>query len=276
MVNRTGESGDVGIDVCQRCGMGLTWPELADTESLYVGRDSAEFNRATGVARLLKTIFFRRQAAGIIRACGQPPAHVLDIGCGNGLWTRCLGDLLPSSSVWGVDFHDAPPAELEDRRYLPMSQLFAARREGADLVVAFHVLEHVNDPIQLLTRLRSLLKPGGHLALEVPNIACIWGRIFGKYWDPWYLPYHRLHFNRQSLQLALERCGFSVAYIENATSPSFGRSLATALGRRNTTFFILLTAFLQPIQLLAEWATNRPSVLRAVARRTDKQVAGKA
>ena len=40
-----------------------------------------------------------------------------------------------------------------------------------DLVTMFHALEHVPDPRAVLTTVRGWIRRGGHLVVEVPNIA---------------------------------------------------------------------------------------------------------
>jgi len=48
----------------------------------------------------------------------------------------------------------------------------AAVPQGSqDLVTMFHALEHVPDPRAVLSTVRGWLKHGGHLVVEVPNIA---------------------------------------------------------------------------------------------------------
>src|SRR5262249_60276142 len=39
-----------------------------------------------------------------------------------------------------------------------------------DLVFMSHVIEHVLDPVATVAKIRSLLKPGGVLYLETPNV----------------------------------------------------------------------------------------------------------
>jgi SAM-dependent methyltransferase len=46
--------------------------------------------------------------------------------------------------------------------------------ESLDAVVSFHVLEHVDSPLQFLRHVNRILKPGGLVHLEVPNLAR-WG-----------------------------------------------------------------------------------------------------
>ena len=46
--------------------------------------------------------------------------------------------------------------------------------ESLDAVVSFHVLEHVDSPAEFLRHVNRILRPGGLVHLEVPNLAR-WG-----------------------------------------------------------------------------------------------------
>ena len=214
---------------------------------------------------------FLRDARRLLAGIHPAPASVVDFGCGSGLFTRCLGDAAPAGTkVVGVDFHQQPPAELADRPYL--SQTEADQLDGtADLVLAMHVLEHDDSPANLLRRLISLIKPGGHFVVEVPNIDCVWVAVFGRHWDSWYMPYHRVHFSRTSLRSLVEENGLVVEREQDISIPSIGRTLANMFGRPNSTVFVIVSAALQPLQWFVERATRRPTALRLVARRGAEQ-----
>src|SRR4029079_756406 len=116
--DRSGNMGAASIVTCRHCGIGITRPPLADVAFLYEGRESQDFQPLSkGLARRIKDIAFRRDARRLIHDVGTTPAAVLDFGCGSGLFTRCLGDVLPGSKVVGSDFHDDPPGELKGRAY---------------------------------------------------------------------------------------------------------------------------------------------------------------
>lgn len=79
---------------------------------------------------------------------------------------------------------------------LPMSSF--------DAVTVWDVLEHVRDPIQFMSACGSLLKPGGHLFVNVPNLDSLQARVLGARW-PLLLPEHLNYFNRKSLRFCGER-----------------------------------------------------------------------
>lgn len=266
-IDRSGKLGDVRVEQCPACGHARSRPPLADVAFLYEGRESQDYQpNNRGLAHAIKRVVFRREAARLLRQVGGNPGRVLDFGCGSGQFTRELGGLLGPGRVTGSDFFDQPPADLADRPYLPAAAL--AQHAGQfDLVLAMHVLEHDDDPAALLARLIALLAPGGTLVIEVPNVACFGASLFGRFWDAWYLPFHRVHFSRRSLVATLEGGGLQVRAVHGAVVPTMGRTLANLFGRDNTLPWLLAGIALHPFQLLGEWLTRQPSALRAIARR---------
>lgn len=52
--------------------------------------------------------------------------------------------------------------------------------DNFDAITLNHVIEHVTDPISLLTECRRILKPVGKLVVVTPNIWSPGARLFGK------------------------------------------------------------------------------------------------
>jgi SAM-dependent methyltransferase len=211
---------------------------------------------------------FRREAKRLLRQVGGSPRKVLDFGCGSGLFTRCLGEALPGAHVIGSDFHGEPPPELAGRPYVA-NCLLEAESVGFDLVLAMHVIEHDDDPRRLVHRIASLARSGATLVFEVPNVDCRWGSLFGEAWDPWYVPFHRVHFSRTGLRNVIESCGLVVYRELNVCLPSMGRSLANILGSDNNLPMLLAGMALHPLQWGVEKATRQPSALRIIARKPE-------
>ena len=70
-----------------------------------------------------------------------------------------------------------------------------------------HSLEHVVDPRLELRRVTAALRPGGRLAVIVPNWGSWQRRAFKERWFPLELPRHRTHFTAAGLRVALESAG---------------------------------------------------------------------
>lgn len=97
-------------------------------------------------------------------------AHILDVGCGLGLYVRQLRTLSPH--VWGVDI-DADKVteaggELPNIRQASAEMLPFA--DGTfDVLLSHEVLEHVDDDRQAVREAYRVLRPGGRLVVFVPN-----------------------------------------------------------------------------------------------------------
>jgi SAM-dependent methyltransferase len=264
--DRSGLVGAVGVSRCRHCGIGVSHPPLVDVAFLYADRSSQDFQQSgSKLTHAVKRIAFGRQARALMKQIGGTPRRIIDFGCGSGLFTRRLAEIQSGAEVIGSDFHSQSPADLAGVSYRGFERLDELAGT-ADLVLAMHVLEHDDDSLALLGRITRLARPGGRVVLEVPNIDCIWAPIFGRHWDAWYLPYHRVHFSRASLRGLIESAGLTVELEAAACVPTLGRTAANLAGRSNSPFFILLGAVLHPIQWLGEQFSGRSSALRIVAR----------
>src|SRR5204863_5429491 len=88
-----------------------------------------------------------------------------------------------------------------------------------DVITMYHALEHVEDPVGILSTLREWLSDGGRLLVEVPNVEarCIH-------------PRHRFHFahfynfNQATLEAVGRRAGFEP--IQTPTSSDGGNLIS--------------------------------------------------
>jgi len=108
---------------------------------------------------------------------------VLDIGGGYGFFGCVLAQELPDSEVLIIEpsqnridkgrsfFEAMKRTRLPDFETGIVDQAFASNHLAAyDLITSWHVLEHVEDPVAFLSHAYEMLKPGGTLCIEVPNL----------------------------------------------------------------------------------------------------------
>jgi len=144
----------------------------------------------------------------------------LDVGCGSGGAlgvARALG-----WRVAGIEMDDAAAAKA--RRFTDelhvgdvLTAPFAPGR--FDVVTAFHVLEHVPDPVAAARRMLDWLAPGGLLIVEVPNAGGLGARLFGGAWAGLELPRHLSHFTPATLEAVIEKAGGAVVWTWHQAKP---------------------------------------------------------
>lgn len=267
-LDRSGVIPSVEVLQCAVCKHATTFPPLADVRFLYGERESQDYQPdiKNSLSRRIKALAFRFQAKKLL---GQIPGlgrKALDFGCGSGQFTSILSGLSPQTEWTASDFFEDRPQELKGCEYKSNDHLDEDTGQF-DLVLALHVLEHDDDTRALLARISSFAKPGGIVLIEVPNVECSWIRIFGRFWDGWYVPHHRHHFSQRSLVQALERGGLEVLAVHGVTAPTMGRSMANLFGARNNLFWLLVGVVLHPLQLVGEVLSGQKTALRAVARK---------
>ena len=100
------------------------------------------------------------------------PGKALEMGCFNGEFTVLLAEKYDDLTV--VDAVDAFLDNVRQRvgaRAKTVCSLFEDYdpSERFDAIFILHVLEHLNDPVAILRKARSLLAPDGRIFLAVPN-----------------------------------------------------------------------------------------------------------
>ncbi len=202
-----------GVFACDACGSARTWPALDDRQiaawypQAYYGRRNVRFNPLFESL----TRWFRRRRVGVIRRLTKPGA-VLDVGCGRGFTLRFLADAGYRST--GVELSADAAAHARDVLGIDvrtgdfLSQSFEAGQ--FDVVIFWHSLEHIADPLAALDRAREILKPGGLLVVAVPNRSSIQARVAGREWFHLDVPRHYVHFSAGGLQNALRDRRFRI------------------------------------------------------------------
>jgi 2-polyprenyl-3-methyl-5-hydroxy-6-metoxy-1,4-benzoquinol methylase len=117
---------------------------------------------------------FRLMLREIRKNIAAPPRHILDIGCGSGGMLRLLARKYPGADRVGIEpsaaARAALPAALSSQvlagGVLELEGQLPAER--ADLVVCSEVLEHVQQPGEVLGSLVRLAAPGALLIVTVP------------------------------------------------------------------------------------------------------------
>jgi SAM-dependent methyltransferase len=139
----------------------------------------------------------------------RPGGRVVDVGCGSGLALQALGEL--GWRAEGVDFDPAAIASARAAGLRAEEGTLASQHypDGSfDAVTMAHVIEHVRDPIGLLSEARRVLAPSGTLVVLTPNHRSLGHHVFRDRWRGLEPPRHLQVFSPSSLALAARRAGW--------------------------------------------------------------------
>ena len=86
----------------------------------------------------------------------------------------------------------------------------------------WHFLEHDYDPLRSLRTAHRVLKPGGHLVIEVPRLDIATFRMFRNRWPGLQAPQHTVLYDREHLLQFMERAGLEVVdYLPYGAFPAY-------------------------------------------------------
>ena len=134
---------------------------------------------------------------------------LLDVGCGHGFFLSLL-----DPGRWkrvGLEPARAAARHAREELGLDVRAIFLREHDfeprSFDAVTMFHVLEHVADPMANLRQAYEVLKPGGYLYVEFPNVSSVFARWRKRRW--WYIMrFHTYYFNRATASRMLAQAGF--------------------------------------------------------------------
>lgn len=179
-------SKNVSIIECRTCKAGWQWP-LQQTESQSVVE--FENNYVEHAAGSYFDPVKRDSVAGLqctfLQGIVPIPGRFLDIGCGDGSLCRAMA--LAGWSTLGLD--PALPAQVDQSfgsghlKLLRTGLSDLAKSELFDVVTLWDVVEHVEQPLQLITLAADYLAPGGQLVIETGNYQSE-GRVMNP--DSWW------------------------------------------------------------------------------------------
>lgn len=218
--------GDVNLPtraffVCQSCDVRYQYPALnpADEERFYAaefegfmagraGKDGGWLRAEEHVTTNEKT---RQRRMRYLGPYLTGSLSVLEVGCSSGFMLyplasaghHCVG--IEPSGLFGEFVKNRGLAIYsslnELQRSLPTAEF--------DIILHFFVLEHISDPLMFLKTQLALLKPGGRIFFEIPNVADPLHSVYDIpeferfYWSlahPWY-------FSENSIEFLLTQLG---------------------------------------------------------------------
>jgi 2-polyprenyl-3-methyl-5-hydroxy-6-metoxy-1,4-benzoquinol methylase len=147
--------------------------------------------------------------------------RICDVGCGSGHWLKLMRSAHPKAVLYGFEI-DLPTAEIVEKT--TGAQMHYGNfldnnwpSEHFDFITFWDVLEHTHNPKEVLSEVKRLLKPNGHVIVSVPNFECIHSKFFKQFWLALAFDAHLYHFSAVTLTTMLESCSLSPTHVTTNT-----------------------------------------------------------
>jgi len=216
---------------CSHCGLVRTnpFPDSSSINSYYVSKEYVSHSDDTkGLVNILYSLvkkYALKKKFQLIHKYSKGKT-LIDYGCGS-------GDLVnyASSKGWNVTGYDSSKIArdasfkkygIEIHHPEKLSDLPPA---SIDTITLWHVLEHIENPSDLLSSLKTVLNDNGCIFVAVPNINSFDAKFYKSFWAALDVPRHLYHFNTNSLTRLCEKEGYNVIYSKGLIFDSFYISL---------------------------------------------------
>lgn len=198
-----------GFDIfrCSSCGLGATVGVFPKAQYFAYHRDSVYIKEEEQFKNI-----FKKRVSIILRFIKTGKA--LEVGSSTGVFLSLLKE-----KGWEVQGLEpslaAGVAEKNGISTLNTTFEKAELKGGTfDLVIFNHVLEHMENPVDILKKANQVLKKDGAILIDVPSFASLSARISGAGWRYILPKEHRWHFTPKSLTALLGKSGFRIIHWE--------------------------------------------------------------
>lgn len=204
---------EVSLYECASCTFKMFLPPLVGSENFYADimsnwsyqEEKWEFFRAIEI--LSKDVSSKR---------------FLDFGCGSGFFLDLLQRSKVSGEFNGYEINPGVADLARSKGHTIFSGKFPdvfSDVKPFDVVCAFQVLEHLDEPVKFLLDVKGIMVTGGLLIIGVPNAS---GPIRHFPNSITELPPHHLsRWSETAFSHGMDRLGFSIVKMENEPLPSY-------------------------------------------------------
>jgi 2-polyprenyl-3-methyl-5-hydroxy-6-metoxy-1,4-benzoquinol methylase len=166
------------------------------------------------IAERVKQALDRRMFGKLFSTIQGNSLSALDVGGGAG-WlltqAKAVEPRLTKTQVVDID------ASAQAAALAASHQFFLGRIETFetndryDVIMMLNLIEHVDDPVAVLSKIKGLLKPGGRILIKTPNHDSLDARLFRHHsWGGLHAPRHWVVFTPEAFTQAATRVGLHI------------------------------------------------------------------
>lgn len=166
---------------------------------------------------IFQKIWHNRRFSETSRIVKPVSGKILDVGCHGGTFTQVVLKRIGTKQIYGVDISHSAIEYIQKR--IPYGHFQVASAEQLpfktgtfDAVFCLEVLEHVDNPVRVVSEIRRVLKKGGYGVVLVPSES----KLFKTIWFLWTLYYpvwrhaHVQNFSGNKLDEVISEIGLKI------------------------------------------------------------------
>ena len=221
----------------------------------YISHTDSKKSFSDKLYQLVKT-FTLKNKLKLVNSFNTKEKSILDVGCGT-------GEFLLTCKKNGWNISGVEPSKNAKR--IANAKLFksdtskivenieALSNQQFDVITLWHVLEHVPNATEYISKLKMLLKPSGVLIVAAPNFKSFDALYYKKYWAAFDVPRHLWHFSKEAIHQLFSIYNFKVVKILPMYFDSFYVSLLSEKNKTGNSnlmkaFFVGLLSNLKAIR----------------------------
>ena len=194
-----------------------------------------------------------------IRGYIKKNTSILDYGCGSGDFVKYLRS--KSIDAYGYE----PNYNFCEHDFLTNQEGW--KNKKYEVIVLWHVLEHIHNPFDLIQSLKKRLNKKGKILIAIPNFKSFDSKYYGKYWAGYDTPRHLWHFSRKGLGLMAKENNFKVLKVKSLHLDSIYVSCLSEKYKRSP-FPLLIGIVIGCISILKSFFTKESSSFLFVLKKT--------
>jgi 2-polyprenyl-3-methyl-5-hydroxy-6-metoxy-1,4-benzoquinol methylase len=217
----------VSISKCLGCGLEFNSKIAEGFEFSRLYTDSNVYSSSSTYKGKEDYPKYSRDIVEIIKSHYKKGFKLLEVGC----FTGDLLNYLRKSDIIGEgEDLDPKAAKTANERGLKVfgGSVFDTffNNKKYDLIVGIAIIEHVEEPVRFLKRLRRMLRKGGKLILQYPNnssLNAFVSRASRHGWDMYAEEGHIFFYDKNTISRLLKKCGFELESWSTATILNRGK-----------------------------------------------------
>ena len=196
---------------CSDCGLVFLYPRLTEDEQkkYYAQQYRDDYEEISVEKRFSNDMAEAEKRLLRIKDIAPPSGSLLEIGSGSGAFLYLSSQYF--NMVSGVELDVRAQEFLRKKSLNIYSDLNEISGKKFDVIVLFHVLEHLLEPVKFIQMLGQFLNENGKLIIEVPNVndALVKFYDINAFKDFYFCSAHLCYFSPKTLKFCLKQAGFS-------------------------------------------------------------------